>query len=355
LALHSDSIDGKARYLTRPITDEELVGLVHGALELHQVFQAGLSEEWYFWDTRDEDDFEAPRPVLASEIPESYFPQHGIRLDLSLSGDQDLVDDAYRKQKPVVSISLDNGRTETIPAQTLTEVVSHFQSVVKYAYKKSISLLPKTERGFIDFPSNYVLNAYGSKAGSFKLLLESDSGRDLFSGFDITHSLDRIAEMVSAETEEIEKHLRENQGYAISSYSKMLQAVTKSNIQVHLSWVDPNQAKVTSRSITPAYANQVLEIIGREVELSKVYVTIVGKFELIDVKTGNWRVIDELGDPVNGTGPGELLKGVVSYEKQYTLYCEEVLVEESIAGKERTTHKLLSLGDDKNILALPST
>jgi hypothetical protein len=334
LALQVDSIEGKARYLCRPVSSDTIIKLVKKSIDLRAAYLENDVERWYFLDTQDENNFHLPKQVPFSDIPAHYIPEPGIVLDYSLDVDQKLVEDAYSRDKALVCISFNEGVKQSINAYSLAEVVNTFQSTLKYMYKKAMSELSTRIKELIDTPNGYMLNAYASKAGSFKLYFESDSSRSLFDGFDIRYALDRVESLVVDDDEAIIINLRRNSGHAISSYTKLLQAIQNSGVSVKLEWIDPNGGKTVSRAIAPEYAYHVLEIIKARSDLETVVVELIGSFELEDTKTGNWRLVDSEGKRYTGTGDGELLKGKTTDTVVYRLTCEELILEENVSGKE---------------------
>lgn len=351
IALHVDSIDNKARYLTRPITNSSFLDLVHKRVALTTVFRDSQVSEWYYWDTKSEEDFELPREVDFRDIPHNYFPADSLFLDLDLGTNEQLIEDAYTRQRPVVCLGIDDHNTESIEASILAEILGTFQAMVKYAYKKAMTTMNKARRDYLDTPANFILSAYTSRPGSFQLFLDANSTKDLFSGFDIGYSLERIVSMIEDDEDKLIQSLRDNQGYAVSNYSKMLQTVVKNDVSLAISWADPSLNKVRSKMITPAYASRVIDLINSKSELSKVFVSLIGQLESIDVITGNWRIIDRQGTRYSGTGTGDLLRDRRTSSIEYTLTCEETIEEESIAGKEKKKYHLVSI-DETTLLSL---
>jgi hypothetical protein len=351
LALQVDNIDGKARYLCRPVSPDTIIRLVKCNIDLRTAYLENDIDCWYFLDTLDENSFDTPHLVAFPDIPTEYIPNPDILLNFGLEVDEKLIEDAYNKDKALVCISFAEGIRQSINAYSLADIVNYFQSVLKYTYKKAMSELASSIRDLIDTPNSYMLNAYSSKPGSFKLYFESDSSRGLFNGFDIRYALDRVELLVSNEDDAIVTHLRRNSGHAISSYSKLLQAVLKSGVSVKLEWIDPNEGKTVSRAIAPEYASHVLEIISARSDLGTVLVEITGRFEMEDTKTGNWRLIDDSGKVYSGSGDGELLKGKTTNTVLYKLTCEEVIEEENISGKEKKKYILKNIDGVTRLLS----
>jgi hypothetical protein len=355
LTLHIDSIDGKARYICRPVAPDTIIKLVKCVIDLRTAYLDNNIDCWYLLDTQDDTGFYPPQSIAFSDIPTNYLPNAGFFLDFDLEVDEKLVEDAYTKNKAVVCISFAEGVRQSINAFSLAEVVQHFQSVLKYAYKKAMTEVTRSVRDLIDTPNSYMLNAYASRAGSFKLYFESDSARDMFDGFDIRYALDRVELIVAEGDEEIIANLRRNSGHAISNYSKLLETVVKSGVSVTFDWIDPNGGKSVSKSIVPTYASHVLDIIKARTDLETVIVYLTGRLELEDTRTGSWRLVDLSGKTYNGTGDGDLLKGKTTNTVIYTLTCEEVIEEESVSGREKKKYVLKDIHNADPLLLSSST
>lgn len=355
LCLLVDSIDNKARYLARPVTSDVIIRLAKKKIDLKQAFFENDVGCWLYLDTKDEEAFEEPSEIEFSSIPEKYLPKEGVFLNYSLEVDEKLIEDSYKKDKAIVCLSFEEGTKESVNAYTLSEVVNYFQSVVKYSYKKAMTEVGDAIKNLIDIPENYTLDAYASAPGSFKIYFVSNSTRGLFSGFDINYALDRINEIIADKDTDIIENLKKNQGHAIGNYSKLLESVSKNDINIKIEWIDPNEGKNAKKTIVPEYANRVLKIINARKELSKVNVELVGKFEFADTTSGNWRIVDDLGKTHSGIGNGDLLKDRVIYTRVYRLICEEIIEEENISGKEKKKYILNTIIDVEKNLTTAST
>ncbi len=347
ISLLVDSIDSVAKYLTKPVAVSELMDLVTGRVELRSLLRESRMNAWYYLDSADDRDFKPLTQIAYSEIPDKYWPDVGFKLDTFFNiADESLVQEAYRKGRVVVSLTVSEpGKSgeSTASAFILADLLRHYQAVVKYAYKKAISHVKSESRKALDRSENYLLSAFATSPGSFRIYLQAHSQRDLFGVHDIDYALKSVDDLVTEEDDKIIDRLRANRGHAVSSYAKLLETISKNHITFSYSWVDPSVRIVSSRSLNDAYATRVLDLISSRQDLGTETRTIEGYLLSADVVTGNWHLRDDDGVDFVGKGQGEILKDRTLFTQRYRVVCEEHLEEELVSGKEKTSLNLLSI------------
>jgi hypothetical protein len=346
LALLVDTSDDAAKYLVKPLSIAELSSFVLGKTDLLSILSESSLNAWFYLETRDENSFEPLHEVEPEAIPSSYWPRPGFFLPQIEHVDEFLVEEAYRRGEVVVSISLDSGILDhSTPAYFLGDILRYFQSLVKFAYKKSLNKAKPSLRKHLDQVDNCTLFAFATERGSFRIYLETRSQRDLFGAHAIGRAMERIDSIFGETETEITANLKANSGHAVGSLSRLLESVAKNAKGFNYAWVDPSFRKVSGKFISTAYAADILEIISAREDVKTETVAIDGYLLAADVTTGSWHAVSLDNENFYGSGEGGKLKDKRLFTQRYRLLCEEHIEEEVVSGREKTKLILIGIED----------
>lgn len=74
ISLFVDSINENARYLTRQIFIDELMGLLEKKVSILDIFNKKNNSFWYYLDSLNDSDFKMSQILFSQDIPKHYFP-----------------------------------------------------------------------------------------------------------------------------------------------------------------------------------------------------------------------------------------------------------------------------------------
>ena len=250
IAMLIDTVDSADRYVATGAKPESLRQFRVGELTLRELFLDAPGGEWFF---------------IYADVgygePLTLIPQEGALADRDdlLPGhfrmrDAPIDDMAWKRAREVdntvFEFSLEPPEAahgHRVRADTLGEVLTQTQVVVKHAYRSAIRDLSKSD---VDAENGYLMDVVvPAAAGSFRVILEAaaplgESPRsqqerepgELVRGLECMDEVFQSAEHPDRAREILAAH----KGKLAKSYIKLLGILAKRNTGFNYSWADPN-------------------------------------------------------------------------------------------------------------------
>jgi hypothetical protein len=331
-------------FLVQQISSDRLAALRSGQIDLRTTVQHPEMGQHYHGSYAEREG----RPVISLEVihdvPERWFPADGFLLSdfAEQVSDEQVVRDAISKHAAVVVCHLDppeaRGTTAKINADRLAECMLGFQSLVKYALRRSVSGTAAARRFGLN-PDSHVLQVYAFSPGSFQIHLESKYRADLTGASAIgvaMSKIDELMEVLQMPPERALPVIRENRGHIISAYRHLLRFVSEEGAPFEYRWADPGMSSGRGSRVAPAAAAAVCGLLDSRTELAAEEVTFNGRFLRVAADRLTWTVVEDdertRQGVVHESAP-DVLRGVIVETQVYKLTCEERL-EESGTGRE---------------------
>jgi hypothetical protein len=345
ISLLVEEIDNTPHFILTPISSDRLTNYINGKVDLRDIFTNPEIKEFYSIINIKSDKFRVTN-FDAYELPEKYLPEQGLFYELSESLEEELiVKEVTETDNTIVHLSLsDSQNRNRIQADILGDFLKIFQSLIKYTYKKVISLYNYKTRREFDQPYNYSLWAFGSSLGSFKIHLASTAQKDIFGNTKIElalNMLDTIIEDFDSEDEYIDT-LQRIKGHSIASYRKLVERIIKEDVEVKYQWFSPGEEKVHSKKIGKEFAKRVIEVLNSKQELGVETKELIGIVKQVDIDRGTWRILNEEDNKeYSGTTQNKkMLEGIIVDSAVYKFLCEELIEEEKVTEKEKASYGL---------------
>ena len=130
---------------------------------------------------------------------------------------------------------------------------------------------------------------------------------------------------------------RANRGHLAGSYLKLLRFLVKNNTGLRYSWAEPASERRQDRAVSQAEAKPLVEALSGVTNLGVEKVILDGDFDKFNRGSGGWGLLTAEGirsGKVKEDGPRLDGLAVGGY---YRFYCEEVIEEIDITGRETRT------------------
>jgi hypothetical protein len=351
ICLNVTQEDVEEKFIGVAISDEKLEQFIFGKIDLRSIYLSPQLSYYLIMKFESENILE----VITTDnkkISENYLPEEGFYLEPPLEENRQILTEVNRKDKPIVHLSISNGRpSEGIEINLLGDILKLYQGVIKYSYRKSIAKKEKNERNILDIPNNYKLKAFANSHGSFKVHLESNSNTDLFKEHHILNAFRKIDDLlIDGEENIIINKLRENKGHTVNSLKNLFEIIIDGKLTISYQWASPDNIEVISRKITPAYAIKINTLLSLNEELKSEIKEFIGYVSKIDagLNKNDWRILN-IEDDKEYTGKSSKLKldGIIINTVKYRFICEEIIEEFRVIEKEKTKYNLLNFEEMK--------
>jgi hypothetical protein len=339
-------------YLTVDISQKRLRKLLSGddSLDLRDVYLTPEIARWY-WAVLGEDKIlqVETKALEGNTVPERWLPEKECFLP-KMDVDKFIVSsEAQTKEKTIVHLSLsERWHPYGVAVEILGDFIKIFQKFLSHVYTKIWADIPADDKQNNPIKNELQLRAFAASEGSFNIHMEiaAKAQTDLFGGTAFERALEKIND-VTTDFDSSEMYielLKTIKGHSISSYKKLVEKITAENVTIKYSWYSFKKKSVFQRELNTVFADRVLKIINQKNDLSQEIREFKGTVSLIDIKTGNWRVLNEEDKKeYKGFADSKLLEGLIAGNQNYRLICEEVIKISPVTDKEETTYKILSM------------
>lgn len=220
---------------------------------------------------------------------------------------------------------------------TLAALLTHVQSIVKYAYRKVYT--PNSRR-----KGEYLMDVViPATPGSFRVILEEarlpNANFDLFgySGLSLAlRRVDLLFEHVSLPDRTI-KTLRLNRGHLAGSFLRLLRFLEKCKTGFSYSWAEPTSDTASGRTVLESQVAPLVASLSEVADLGVESVVLEGEFVKFDSRGGLWGLLKEGKSFFGRTREdGPSLDGL-SVGHSYRFYCIEEIAAVVGTGRESRT------------------
>jgi hypothetical protein len=291
------------------------------------------------------------------KFPDNWLPDEGVFININQSQQEqsEITVESKEKAKTIVHLNLnppESSNESRINTLDLSEALICFQTMLKYAYKKSISSLPHTQRKKKNVPENYLLDVFAFAHGSFKVKMQSQSYPNLFGETEVVKALyivDKLVDNIN-DVEESIRILSMYKGHFANTYINFLKYIASCKSKLSYSWAFSAIKHPIIKQITSEQAQHLYEIFNQQDELKEETVELIGVFNKIDEKLGKWRLVDQENNVHNGEigeVDGITLKGIIIGTIPYKLVCIEKIIEVLGTSEEKKSIQMIELSQLK--------
>lgn len=282
------------------------------------------------------------------ELPSEWLPEAGFFVEKAQS---EIITESREKAKTIVHLSLNSPELLyelKINALTLSEALLRFQTMLKYAYKRSISGLSYVRRKDLSNSENYQLDVFAFAHGSFKVKMQSQACSNLYGETEIIKALHFVDELVDQidHLETSQQILARNKGHFASSYISFIKFIADAKKSISYSWATSNLEKPITKQIFSKQAQKLYDFLNQQEKLKEDRIELVGFFDKVDETNGKWRLVDKAQKAYSGEileDKNLTLKGVIIGTQLYKLVCLEKIMEIAGVSDEKKTLQLIDL------------
>lgn len=344
LVVMATADDGRDRCLAVGVAPERLRQFRAGALELRSLMVEAGREEWYLATATNLDqplEIEPQQTPLAEShhLPDDGFvlPDHheeGLVLREARDRNNVMLEITVttREANPEPRIRLD----------TYAELLHHFQTMAKHAWRAASRELSHRDRSRMDAAGDHLMDVVvPAAAGSFRVVLEAAGRPGTLRKSALSCTLQRMDLLFenAASPRDALVSLREHHGNLANAYVRFLQLLVKHGAGFRYSWAEPTSIVPNCREIMESEAGSLVEVLSGKSHLHSERVTLAGTFENFNRKKGTWGLLID-GATVSGRvrGDGMKLDNLV-VGGQYRFSCVQETEEvESTGRKSRTLY-----------------
>lgn len=333
------------------ISEQKLNYFSTGHIDLRDVFLSPEIKAYYQVHIHDyqSDSYEIV-PLENKDLPAQWLPDEGVFINLDQL-QSEIINESKEKAKTIVHLSLnppESANEPRINALSLSDALLRFQTMLKYAYKKSISRFPYAQRKQMSVQENYQLDVFAFAPGSFKVKMQSQSFPNLFGETEIVRALHLVDQHVDNinNVESSLKLLSENKGHFANTYINFLKYIADSKCNLSYSWAFSTIKAPVTKQITSDQAQYLYEIFNQQDELEEEIIELIGYFDKVDEKYGKWRLVDQENNAHSGElgeVEGITLKGIIIGTRLYKLVCIEKIIEVVGTSEEKKSIQLIEL------------
>ena len=327
------------RYLVAGVAPERLRQFRSGELDLRSLLLGSEAEARYLATAESSLD----RPLLVDRlsgplVDSELLPDAGFFLHDG-PADDFVLREARARNNLILELAAEPPEAATqhrIRANTLAEMLLRVQAMVRHAYRAALRESPARYRRPHDDMMDVVVPA---AAGSFRIVLEAANVPDLFGHSDLARALPRVDALFrcAGNPEEALASAREVRGHLAGAYLKLLRFLDERGTGLRYSWADPSSERPSRGAISHGQAGPLLKVLSSVTDLGVEAVTLEGTFERFNRGTGAWGLLTAEGSRsgrIREGGPG--LDGL-EVGGRYVFYCDEVIEEFDVTGRELRT------------------
>ena len=339
------------KFICVQISEQKLTRFCAGEIDLRDLYIEPEIKLFFHTNIHDyQSEFFEIQTFEIETFPPEWLPEEGVFINIE-KAQSEIIAEAQEKVKTIVHLSLnppESSHQTRINTITLSEALLRFQTMLKYAYKRSISTFAYTQRKHLNIPENYQLDVFAFAPGSFKVKMQSQSYPNLFGETEILRALQLVDQLVD-QIDNIESSLQilsENKGHFANTYINFLKYIADGKSRLSYSWASSILKDSVTKHIYSEQAQQLCEIFNQQEELKREKIELVGFFDKVDETYGKWRLVDQENNSYNGELSDDenlTLKGVIISTKLYKLVCLEKIIEVVGTSEEKKTLQLVNI------------
>jgi hypothetical protein len=333
------------RYLVTGALPDRLRQFRSGTLCLRTLLLEAPGGEWYI--TLANGDYGQPLVLEPQETPlaeTEFLPDAGFLLDDAPIDDQALLQ-ARERGNVILELSAEPpeaAAAHRIRTATLGGLLVQVQALVRYAYRKAVSDLSVQSRRGIDTTDGHLMDVVvPASPGSFKVLLEGVKPPDMFGSSELRRALQRMdAVFESAQVpNEARERLQAHKGHLAGSYIKLMNFLSINKTGLWCAWADPMSTGSQHGGVSEAIARELAELLSGVTNLSTESITLIGEFERVNRRAGDWGLLTDEGLKTGKTADdGPSLNGL-QVGKVYRFDClEEVNIADATGSEKHTLY-----------------
>ena len=338
-----DAIDPFDRYLVTGVSPERLRQFRSGVLDLRTLFLEAPGGEWYL--TRADGQPGEPLTLELQDGPLSnteFIPEAGFVLDEAPIDDSALLQ-ARERGNVIFEFSAEPpeaAAAHRIRMATLGGLLVQIQTVISHAYRSAIRELSDQSRRSIDTTDGHLMNVVVPAAsGSFRVILEAAKSPDMFGYGELARALQRMdAVFASADDPKTARErLQAHKGHLAGSYIKLMRLLAENNTGLRYAWAHPMLTSSRHGGVSEGVAKELVELLSGVTNLSTESITLIGEFERVNRRAGDWGLLTDEGLRTGKTEEGGPSLNGLEVGRVYSFHCLEEIELIDATGSEKHT------------------
>lgn len=287
------------RYLVAGVSPESLRRFRSGLLDLRSLVSELGEAEWFLTDVSE--GLEVPlklQPQQTALVDSGLLPEPGFLLHDTPVECAALVE-ARSRGNVVLDVAVEPPEATTehrIRVETLVELLSHIQKIVKHAYGAAVRDLSLTTRRAIDRSEAHLLDVFVPAApGSFRVMLEAAKSPDMLGQSEMARALERVDLLLANAGNPMEalKVIKAHKGHLAGAYLRLLRFLQGSKTGLRYSWATPGFDSARGKTLLERDVGPLVEVLSGVSNLGAEAVTLTGKLDKADVANKTWRIMCE--------------------------------------------------------------
>ena len=336
VAVLAPSDGANDRYLVAGVAPERLQQFRSGSLDLRSLLVESDEEVRYLATVAV--DLEHPLTLdrlSASLMDDELLPDFDFVLH-DRPADDYVLSEARARNNLILELAVEPPETAAghrIRTGTLAEMLLHVPAMIRHACRAVIKDQPGSNRRPDDDMMDVVVPA---SAGSFRVVLEAANLPDLFGDSVLGRALQRVDMLFRnpADPKETLEIARENRGHLAGAYLRLLRFLVERRTSLRYAWAEPRSERASHRSVSQAEAGPLVEALSSVTDLGRESVTLDGTLERFNRGSGAWGLLTAGGQRLGKIDEGGPSLDGLEVGGRYVFYCDEVIEEVDITGRE---------------------
>ena len=339
LAVLAPSNGTDDRYLVVGVNPERLRQFRSGVLDLRSLLLESDEEVRYLATAEDGLD----QPVALERLPGSFMvgellPDFDFVLH-DRSADDYVLSEARARNNLILELAVEppeSAAEHRIRVSTLAEMLLRVQAMIRHASRTVSKETSPGDRRPDDDMMDVIVPA---AAGSFRIVLEAAIFPDLFGDSVLGKALQRIDTLFrnTADPDETLVAARKSRGHLAGAYLRLLRFLDVRRTGLRYSWAEPKSERSSHRSVLQAEAGPLVEALSSVTDLGREAVTLNGTLERFNRPSGTWGLLTTGGQRLGKIREGGASLDGLEVGGRYVFYCNEVIEEVDITGRESRT------------------
>ncbi|MCY4557335.1 MAG: hypothetical protein OXF79_13350 [Chloroflexi bacterium] len=345
LATMVGTVGDHGRYLVTGVSPSNLRRFRCGEIDLRTLLLASPPHERF--TTVASGKFSDALSLTAIGQPLEYnslLPDEGFFLEEEPVQDA-LVSEAKLRNNLILEIITappESAAGHRMRANTLGNLILHIQRLVRYAYRAEIRSLRQTYRRILSIPHADLMDVTEpAAAGSYRIVMEPASPTDMFGHSELSRAMERIDRVFATGNDPAtaRQNLAEHKGHLAGSYIQLMRLLAATETGLRYRWATSDSDESRDAGVTRAQAKELADVLETAVELSTEEVTVRGKLEQANDRSGTWCIVDYDGNRHYGKveDPGDL--DGLTIGTAYEFECVET-IDTDASGRERRSLSL---------------
>ena len=347
IASHIDVVGGLDRYAVVGVSPDSLRRFRAGLIDLRSLMLEMPDGEWYI--ARPTADVDTPidlEPQTARLEDTDYLPDDGLVLYDDFIDDL-AIQEARSRGNTVFEFSVEPPEAAAghrMRADTLSDLLTRIQKLVKYSYQSALRDLSKQARRDIDTTNAHLMDVVVPAApGSFRVVFESSNRPDMFGRAELARALTRMDELFESamHPDEAPERLQPHKGHLAKAYIDLLKFLAAQDTGLRYSWADPLSSRPQHGGVSGGDAKRISTLLESPPSAPSPpaeEVSIVGEFVKVNRPAGDWGLktddglksgkVDNDRDILNGLEVGA----------HYRFDCREEIEIDTMGNEKRTLY-----------------